>query len=506
MLKISNILRYNPHYMQSSNLLYTTEQIRQLEQAAVKQGITGDIMMQKAGTAVLQVITKHWPNASSIIVFCGAGNNGGDGYIVACEAAKKGLNVEVRHLEELSKLKNEALHAMQACKKQGVIIKSFDVSESLTADVFVDALLGIGLKGQVKQSYTKAIDYLNNSIADIIAVDIPSGINADTGAVLGNAVIANCTVTFIGIKQGLLTGYAPDYCGDLICNNLDIPQQLFTQVKHNAEIIALDDYENNFIPRMLTANKGDFGHVLVIGGDLGMSGAPHMTACGALRVGAGMLTVATRPEHATVLNIAQPEIMCHGIKTAKELITLIKKVSVIAIGPGLGQSAWSELVLKTTLKHAANKPLVIDADALNLLAKTPSSQNNWILTPHPGEAARLLKTDTKTICDDRFAAIANIQKKYGGICVLKGAGSLIYDGENPVKICTAGNPGMASGGMGDILTGIIAGLVAQNLPLEIAAECGVCLHAEAADIAADACGERGLLATDLLPYLQKLVN
>ncbi|MGD9152923.1 MAG: NAD(P)H-hydrate dehydratase [Gammaproteobacteria bacterium] len=488
------------------SFLYTTAQIRQLEQNAIENSITADMMMQKAGSAVLQTITKHWPHTSSIIVFCGSGNNGGDGYVVARLAHEKGINVEVRHLGELNKLKNEALCAMQACEKQGVTIKPFDTNESLTADIFVDALLGIGLKGQVKQNYAEAINYLNNSTVDIISVDIPSGINADTGAVLGNAVIANCTITFIGIKPGLLTGDAPDYCGDLICDNLDLPEKLFAQVEYPAEMIALDDYENNFIPRILTANKGDFGHVLVIGGDHGMSGAPHMAASAAARVGAGMLTIATRPEHATVLNIAQPELMCRGIKTAKELIALIKKASVIAIGPGLGQSAWSQSILKTTLKCAANKPLVVDADALNLLAKTPSSQPNWVLTPHPGEAARLLNTNTCDIQNDRFTAITAIQKKYGGICILKGAGSLTYDGENPIKICTAGNPGMASGGMGDVLTGVIAGLAAQEIPLATAAECGVCLHAEAADCAAHTLGERGLLATDLLPYLQTLVN
>lgn len=492
--------------MQSSNPLYTTVQIRQLEQIAIKNGINANILMQRAGTSTLQTIIEHWPHTTSIIVFCGSGNNGGDGYVVAHEAAKKGINVQVRYLGELNKLKNEAKQAMQTCKQQNVVINPFNANEPLTADVFVDALLGIGLKGQVKQNYAEAINYLNNSTADIIAVDIPSGINADTGAVLGSAVIANCTVTFIGIKQGLLTGNALDYCGKLICDDLNIPPKLFAQVKHQAEIAALDDYENNFIPRMLTANKGDFGHVLIIGGDYGMSGAPNMAACGAARVGAGMLTIATRPEYATILNIIQPELMCKGIKTTKELIPLLEKATTIAIGPGLGQSAWSQSILKTTLKHAANEPLIVDADALNLLAKNPQINSNWVLTPHPGEAACLLNTNTKTICNNRFAAITAIQKKYGGTCVLKGAGSLIYDGKNPIKICTAGNPGMASGGMGDILTGIIAGLAAQGIPLTTAAECGVCLHAEAADYAAHISGERGLLATDLLPYLQQLVN
>jgi NAD(P)H-hydrate epimerase len=489
-----------------SNFLYTTDQIRQLEQNAIKNGVTSDTLMQKAGIAIWQTIMDRWPNISSIVAFCGSGNNGGDGYVVARLAHEKGINVQVRYVGELNKLKNEALYAMQACEKAGVITKPFDANEVLSADVFVDALLGIGLKGKVKPKIQQIIDYINNSDANIIAVDIPSGIDADTGIVLGNAILANCTITFIGMKQGLLTGNAPDYCGDIIVHDLELNASYFDQTEHNAEIMALDDYANWLIPRPLTANKGNFGHVLIIGGDYGMSGAPLMAACGAFRVGAGIVTIATKPEHALVLNLMQPEIMCRKIKTPKDLIPLLKKATVIAIGPGLGQSSWAKTMLKTVLKHALHLPLVIDADGLNLLAKNPQSNPNWVLTPHPGEAGRLLNSDTATIQRDRFAAIKAIQQKYKGICVLKGVGSIISNGNGVNKICTAGNPGMASAGMGDILTGIIAGLLAQKIPPEIAAECGVCLHAEAADNAAIELGERGLLATDLLPYVQKLAN
>jgi NAD(P)H-hydrate epimerase len=491
--------------MQPSNFLYTTKQIRQLEQLAIKNGVTADMMMQRAGEAVLQTITDRYPNISSMVVFCGSGNNGGDGYVVARLAHEKGVKIQVRHLGELNKLQNEAKRAMQACKQSGVIINPFDVDESLTADIFVDALLGIGLKGKIKSNYAQAINYLNESTAEIIAIDIPSGVDADTGIIKDHAVVANNTVTFIGIKQGMLTYNSPDYCGNITCDDLNLDAKLFDQAEHSSEIMTSEDYESWLIPRLLSANKGDFGHVLIIGGDYGMSGAPHMAACGALRTGAGIVTIATQPEHATLLNIAQPELMCKGIKTAKDLIPLIKKASVIAIGPGLGQSAWGKTLLNTTLKHA-NVPLVVDADALNLLAKNPRSRNNWILTPHPGEAGRLLNLKTIEIQNNRFAAIDKIRKKYGGVCVLKGNGTLVASNKNLTRVCITGNPGMASGGMGDILTGIIAGLIAQDIPLNIAAEYGVCLHADAADHAAYVLGERGLLATDLLPYVQKLVN
>lgn len=485
-----------------SNFLYTSKQIRQLERLAIEHGITGDIMMQRAADASLQIIMDQYPGLSSMVIFCGAGNNGGDGYVIARLAHEKGIKVQVRFIGDT---KNEAHNARIACEQSGAAIKPFDAQESLNAEVFVDALLGIGLTGKVKENYACAINYLNESTSEIVAIDIPSGIDANTGAALGNAVMANCTITFIGIKQGMLTYDAPDHCGDIICDDLDLNAKLFKKIKHAAEIITPEAYEDWLIPRLLSSNKGDFGHVLVIGGDFGMSGAPHMAGCGALRAGAGVVTIATRAEHAQLLNIAQPELMCKGIKSAKDLIPLIKKATSIAIGPGLGQSAWGKTLLNITLKHA-HVPLVIDADALNLLAKNPRTRKDWILTPHPGEAGRLLNSETLKIQKNRFAAVTKLHKKYGGVCVLKGNGTLVLSDTKPIKICAAGNPGMASGGMGDILTGIIAGLIAQGIPLNIAAEYGVCLHTEAADYAAFTLGERGLLATDLLPYIQKLVN
>jgi NAD(P)H-hydrate epimerase len=489
-----------------TDYLYTATQIRQLEQLAITDGITVDTLMQKAGAAAFALIKQHWPDLASMIVFCGCGNNGGDGYIVAKLAHEQGITVQVNYIGNLNKLTGAALHAMQACKKAGIKITPFDITKKSDAELYVDALLGIGLQGKVKENIATAIDYINSNATNIVAIDVPSGICADTGTTMGTAILADYTITFIGVKQGLLTGDAPDYCGDIICDDLELPAEYFTKIKHNAEIISIDNYENWFIPRNRTANKGNFGHVLIIGGNYGMPGAPRMAAQGAARVGAGMVTIATINEHATLLNIAQPELMCRGITNAADLTPLLEKASVIAIGPGLAQTAWSTAMLQTVLKTTL--PLIIDADALNLLVSltNPITRNNWILTPHPGEAARLLNTDTKTIQQNRFSAITAITKKYDGICVLKGAGSIVLDQTNVAKICSAGNPGMASGGMGDILTGIIAGLVAQGMPLAAAAECGVCLHAEAADWAAAESGERGLLATDLLPYLRELVN
>lgn len=269
------------------------------------------------------------------------------------------------------------------------------------------------------------------------------------------------------------------------------------------EKLQLLQFMDYLAPRARTAHKGDFGHVLVVGGDLGYAGAARLAAEAALRVGAGLVSIATRPEHAITLNLTRPEIMCHGVNTPAELAVLLEKADVLIVGPGLGQSTWSQVCFAPIL--ALDKPIILDADGLNWLAKAPVKKSNWILTPHPGEAGRLLKQITATIQQERGAALKLLQQTYGGVVVLKGAGSLVLGPDGEPAICLAGNPGMATAGMGDILSGVIGGLVAQKIPLLDAAKLGVLLHAMAGDAAAKT-GERGIIASDLLPHLYKLVN
>ncbi len=267
--------------------------------------------------------------------------------------------------------------------------------------------------------------------------------------------------------------------------------------------LKLADLQKFLAPRPRDAYKGDFGHILVIGGDYGMAGAVRMAGEAALRVGAGLVTVATRPEHVAVVSSMRPELMCHGISTAPDLKKLLTRATVIVLGPGLGQSNWSQELFHYAI--IAEQPKLVDADGLNLLSKQPQKRDNWVLTPHVGEAARLLKVTGADIQADRLAAARQLWDRYGGVAVLKGAGTLIQSsGENPT-ICNAGNPGMATGGMGDVLSGVIGGLLAQRLSLQQAAELGVCLHATAGDLAAKE-GECGLLPLDLMPFLRKLVN
>ncbi|MGB6976981.1 MAG: NAD(P)H-hydrate dehydratase [Gammaproteobacteria bacterium] len=485
--------------------LYQTHQLRQLEQLAVANyHLPETELMERAGAAAVQQLRAHWPEAQHITVVCGRGNNAGDGYVVARLAKEQGLQVTVWQVEKLTEQKNLAQQQAERCQAAGVVIKTFSTDHFSAGDVIVDALLGIGLHGEVQNVYRQAISTLNRVKAPVLALDIPSGLAADTGRVAGEAIYATFTVTFIAWKLGLFIAQGPEYCGEIILEDLGLPQDAYHQVPATIHLLT-DAVLAAYLPKRRTdAHKGDFGHVLVIGGDYGMAGAVRMTAEAAARTGAGLVSVATHADHVAIVSGNRPELMCHAVNSPETLLPLLDKANVIAIGPGLGQSEWSKHLLAVVLDLA--KPKVIDADAINLLAKNPTRRNDWILTPHPGEAARLLQTSTQQIQADRLTAVRALQRRYGGVAVLKGAGTMICAGENEIYVCAAGNPGMASGGMGDVLTGIIAGLLAQGLSLSQAAQVGVYLHARAGDEAARHMGERGLLALDLMPYLWHLVN
>jgi NAD(P)H-hydrate epimerase len=477
--------------------LYRSAQAREFDRIASQEhGIPGFELMSRAGAAVFQCIRHQWPNAQSIAVFCGGGNNAGDGYIVAGLALAVGLQVTVYSLTDPEQLNGDALSAYRNYSETQGATLPFQGDELIAADVIVDALLGTGLDRPVTGRYAQAIQRINQSSALVVAIDSPSGLNADTGSVMGCAVKAVCTVSFIALKQGLLTGQAADYCGEILYADLAVPAVVFQALTPSAVRVV-----NAPLPRRnRCSHKGDYGHVLIVGGDSGYSGAARLAGIAALRVGAGLVSVATRSEHAEFMNLSQPELMCHGVESAEQLAVLLKKATVVVIGPGLGQSDWAKELFRAAIN--AQKPLVIDADGLNLLACAPLINSNWILTPHPGEAARLLQCSNADIQQDRFAAVAAIQANYDGIAVLKGAGTLIASSDD-IAVSTTGNPGMASGGMGDVLSGVIAGLLAQGLSLKNAAQQGVYSHGWAADLAAEKDGERGLVASDLMPYLRR---
>ncbi len=480
--------------------LYLAEQARKIDRIAIeKKGIPGIDLMRKAGLAVFELIQANYSNYD-LIVFCGAGNNAGDGYVIAKLALKSKIKVEVYYLSNPDQLKNDVLLAYQDFCNVGGVCKKFTFNINLNDCIVVDSLLGTGLDREVKGQYADAIKLINQSQCPVIAVDIPSGLNADTGRIMGCAVKADYTVSFIALKQGLFTGDAAEHCGKISYNSLNIPEKVFAEVKHTSKLIT-----HLSIPkRDRCGHKGNYGHVLLIGGEVGFSGAIRLAAEAALRVGSGLVSIATRSTHFSTINFGRPELMCHGIEDGNDLLPLLEKASVVVVGPGLGQTTWAKDLFKIAI--SSDKPVVCDADAINILAKDNQYyDNNWVLTPHPGEASRLLGCSTEEIAKDRFAAISKLQKQLGGVIVLKGAGSLIAKG-NEITVSITGNPGMASGGMGDVLAGMIGGLIAQKINLYEASVAAVYVHGKAADLSAQTNGEIGLLASDLMPFIRRLIN
>lgn len=492
--------------------LYRAAEVRAIDRHAITvRGIAGLELMNRAGAATLAALQEGWPTARTLSAVCGGGNNGGDAYVVARLAHQLGWDVRAYPVVAPDALKGDARRAYESFRAAGGEILNFIPQDFEGAEILVDGLLGTGLDRPVSGDFAAVISAINRyrqrggaamrRRRAVVALDIPSGLNADTGTVMGQAVRADLTVSFVGLKRGLFTGDGPDYTGKVCFDDLGTGVVADHAIAPSATLFRPP--QPFLPPRNRTGHKGLYGHVLVIGGDHGYSGAAKLAAEAAARTGAGLISIATRSAHAALLNLTRPELMCHGMEEASSLPALLNRASVIAIGPGLGQGRWGETMFEQAL--ASPLPLVVDADALNLLARQPVRRDHWILTPHPGEAARLLEVSTAEVMHDRFAAVAALQARYGGVIVLKGAGTLIQAPTGLPCISRPGNPGMASGGMGDVLTGVIAGLLAQGLRPMDAASSGVWLHGSAGTRAA-AEGERGLLASDLMPHLHRLVN
>lgn len=491
--------------------LYTCEEVRALDNYAISGGIPGITLMKRAGRALFKLCRERWPTRESYLVFCGAGNNAGDGYVFAALAAQKKLAVKVVALREPSALQGDAQLAYEYALRESVEIipwhQHFVSSFSEQHTVVVDALLGTGAVDEPRGDFAEAIDWLNQYGSVVAAADIPSGLNADTGAA-GCAVLADLTLSFVGRKRGLYTGKGPALAGELYFDDLDIPPSVYQKVIPSVTQVGLEQFVSQLEKRPADAHKGLFGHVMIVGGDHGYGGAVAMAAEAALYGGAGLVSVATQPAHLNSLLARAPELMVNGVASGQALSPLLDRPTVIVIGPGLGQSAWSEQLLQKVL--ATELPLVMDADALNILAKGSVKsaglfRQNWVLTPHPGEAARLLGVANNAVQVNRFAAVEQIQRRYGGVAVLKGAGTLVASSHSTV-LAKVGNPGMAAAGMGDVLAGLCGALLAQHFAPELAAATAVCVHGGAGDKAAENFGERGLRATELLPHIRRIMN
>jgi NAD(P)H-hydrate epimerase len=485
--------------------LYTAAQVRELDRIAIQErSIGGYRLMCRAGQALADCISRRWPGTGLVCVLCGPGNNGGDGYVLARLLLESGVQVQVLYVTDPGRLRGDAARAAQAYLAGGGDAQPFDGALPSAADLLVDALLGTGLDRVVEGDFRSAIERLNQHRAPVLAADIPSGLHADTGRVLGTAVNAHTTVTFIGRKRGLFTAAGVRCAGCVEFDSLQVPPDIFATQQAAVQLVKQPALGPLARARNADAHKGDFGHVLVVGGNRGMAGAARLAAEAAARCGAGLVSVATHPDNVNGLNAGRYELMVHGVGPAAQLEPLLARASVVVVGPGLGRGDWARQLFERVV--SCGLPLVVDADALNLLAADPLSRDDWILTPHPGEAGRLLKQSTSAVQQDRFAAIRQLVERYQGVVVLKGAGSLIAADAGPLRLCETGNPGMASGGMGDVLSGVLAALRAQGLGLFEAASAGVWLHGKAADLAAGEYGERGLLAGDLMPFLRKLIN
>lgn len=489
--------------------LYLADQVREFDRRTIAEiggdGANGFELMQRAATAAYEVLRHHWPRARRLSVLCGSGNNAGDGYVIAALAARDGFDVQLIAVRDPADLKDDAARAFEMARKVGLEATAWQGDLILSSEVIVDALLGTGLGGEVREPYRSVIETINASRLPVLAVDIPSGLSADTGALLGVAVEASVTVTFIADKFGLHTGAAAEHVGELIFEPLGVDPARHDDLAPVAERLYASIVARALPPRRHGSHKGDFGHVLVIGGAPGFGGAALLASQAAARLGAGKVSLATAPEHVSASLTRTPEIMARGVRGVPDVAPLLSGADVIVIGPGLGQGAWGQGLLQAALE--AGKPLVIDADGLNLLVThwPDEWRDDWLLTPHPGEAARLLGIGGGEVQADRLSAIRELRRRWGGVAVLKGAGSLIA-GPRGVGVCPYGNPGMASGGMGDVLSGLLGALIAQGLELETAARVGVVLHAQAADAAARESGERGLLAGDLACYARSLAN
>ena len=455
-----------------------------------QEGVAGFELMRRAGRAAFDQLLHRWPGVRSVSICCGKGNNAGDGYIIAGLAQEFGLKVQLLQIGAGSHLHGDAALAKAWADERGVVASRGDAA--LAGEVIVDALLGTGLKGPLRKPFQEAVQRINACGRPVFAVDVPSGVNADTGAVAGSAVRADVTLSFIGAKLGLHTGPGLAARGELVQAGLGVTEAVLAQVP-GCPLLQFDAAE---LPALaIDQHKHRMGHLVVAGGDDGMGGAPLMAAEAALRTGTGLVSLLTRPKHHAAILARRPELMLQDAENAKGAAALLGRASAVVAGPGLGRAPWGERLIRLAL--AAGKPMVIDADGLRWLAETGiQAADHLIITPHPGEAAQLLGTTSAEIEADRPSSALELARRFGTVAVLKGPGTLCA-AERLLGLCAHGNPGMATAGMGDVLAGVIGGLLAQGLAPSRAATIGTCLHGWAGDRAAARRGQRSLIATDL---------
>lgn len=486
------------------SFVYSLAAVRAAEQQArVACGLTGQTLMRRAAGAAFESVRANWPRVARLLVLCGPGDNGGDGYALAALAKAAGYHVVVVAPVGLPDDGDAAQFASDWQAAGGVLTDWHHVRLD-QSELVIDALLGTGLSRPVTGVLASIIEAVNRAPVPVLSLDIPSGLSGEDGRVLGVAIEASVTLTFVALKPGLFLGDGLEKTGRLEAHALDLPDDVLAG--HVPVMRRLTDAVlTNALPqRPRTQHKGLSGRVLIIGGGVGLLGAVRLAGEAALGVGAGLVQIATAPGQAVALAAACPDLMVSEVHGPEDLGDLLAAADVVAIGPGLGRTAWAESLWQAVCR--CDQPLVVDADALNLLARQPVRRSNWCLTPHPGEAGRLLGIPTSAVQADRLAALASLEARYDAAVVLKGAGTLVRHAGGP-SVCDRGNPGMAVGGMGDALTGVIAGIAAQRRCVvpgvdawSVACAAGVYLHVVAGDRAASR-GQRVVRPGDLIRML-----
>lgn len=487
-----------------SHSVYSPSQVRELDQRAIAHlDISGYELMCRAGQYAFDMGLARFTQARHWLVLCGSGNNAGDGYVIARLARAAGVEVTVVAITDPLRLNGDACKAFEAFRAAGGETQAYDPVSCPAGDLVIDAMLGTGIDRDLEGPYFAAVNGVNLSGKPILAVDMPTGINGLTGEVMGVAVDADVTVSFVGLKLGLFLADGLSHGGELLFDDLGIPQSVSADMLPGLLLFGATNLAALLPVRESGSHKGMFGHVLVVGGNYGMAGAARMCGEAALRAGSGLVSVATREANVAAILSGRPELMVRALEDAADLNDLIARCSVIALGPGLGRDEWAQQCFSRLVR--VDKPKVLDADALNILAEHPQHRNDWVLTPHPGEAARLLGVSVAEVQADRLSAVKALQSRYGGAAVLKGHGTLIAGEQSVPFVVNGGNPGMATAGMGDLLTGVVAAILAQTGGLQVPAAAAAYAHALAGDKAATE-GERGMLASDLLPHLRSVLN
>jgi len=509
----------------------TASEIREMDRLTIEKiGMPGIVLMENASRAAGRVFLEHFhpvPGAR-VVTLCGKGNNGGDGFAVARHLSGSGMGVTVILLARPSQVTGDALTNLEVIKRIGGIrIIEAGTSSALEenlhyieeSDYIIDAILGTGINSEVEGVYSRAISAINSSGRPVMSVDIPSGLNSDTGRIMGVAVRADLTVTFGFPKLGQVIFPGANLAGRLVCADIGIPHPVEQMVRSRHFITGPEAFPSLFHRGKRDSHKGDRGHLLVIAGSTGKTGAAAMTALGALRAGAGLVTLGIPAGLNSIMEVKLTEAMTAplpetaqgmlSMKAKEAILDLARGKSAVAIGPGLSVNPETAALVREIIA-SCDLPMVIDADGLNALADEPGIleklDNKKILTPHPGEMARLTGMKSGDVQSDRIEAVRRFTERYNCCLVLKGARTIITDSPERIYINPTGNPALSSGGSGDVLTGIISGLLTRGMPVIEAASAGVYLHGLAGDLLAEDMGEAGVIAGDILDVLPGLMK